>query len=87
MVILPLLQSLGNQGGELKSMTENDPILALALIAGAMVGAVQTVAGNPSAALTGRLAGEFLGATVFYMIVFWVVLHVIYRSCCAGGTK
>ena len=27
MVILPLLQSLGNQGGELKSMTENDPIL------------------------------------------------------------
>ena len=27
MVILPLLQSLGNRGGELKSMTENDPIL------------------------------------------------------------
>jgi len=27
MVIVPLLQSLGNRGGELKSMTENDPIL------------------------------------------------------------
>jgi len=68
-------------------MKHNQTIIALALVAGALVGAVQTVAGNPSAALTGRLAGEFLGATVFYMIVFWVVLHVIYRSCCAGGTK
>lgn len=87
MVILPLLQSLGNQGGELKSMTENDPILALALIAGAMVGAVQTVAGNPSAALTGRLAGEFLGAAAIYMVVFWVALQVIYRSSRAGAPE
>lgn len=68
-------------------MKHNQTIIALALVAGALVGAVQTVAGNPSAALTGRLAGEFIGAAVFYMIVFWVVLHVIYRSCCAGGTK
>ena len=68
-------------------MKHNQSLITLALVAGALVGAVQTVAGNPSAALTGRLAGEFIGATVFYMIVFWVVLHVIYRSCCAGGTK
>ena len=68
-------------------MKHNQTIIALALVAGALVGAVQTVAGNPSAAPTGRLAGEFIGAAVFYMIVFWVVLHVIYRSCCAGGTK
>lgn len=86
MVILPLLQSLGNQftGGYMK---HNQTIITLALVAGALVGAVQTLACNPSAALTGRLVGEFIGATVFYMIVFWVVLHVIYRSCCAGGTK
>lgn len=87
MVILPLLQSLGNQGGELKSMTENDPILALALIAGAMVGAVQTVAGNPSAALTGQLAGESLGAAAIYMVVFWVALQVIYRSSRGGAPE
>lgn len=55
-------------------MKHNQSLITLALIAGAVVGAVQTVAGNPSAALTGRLAGEFLGAAVFYMIVFWLLL-------------
>lgn len=55
-------------------MAANNGKIILALIAGAVVGAVQTVAGNPSAALTGRLAGEFLGAAVIYMVVFWVLL-------------
>ena len=68
-------------------MKHNQSLITLALVAGALVGAVQTLARNPSAALTGRLVGEFIWATVFYMIVFWVVLHVIYRSCCAGETK
>lgn len=68
-------------------MKHNQTIIALALVAGALVGAVQTVAGNPSAALTGRLAGEFIGAAVFYMIVFWVALQVIYRSSRAGAPE
>ena len=51
------------------------------------MGAVQTVAGNPSAALTGRLAGEFLGAAVIYMVVFWVALQVIYRSSWGGAPE
>lgn len=55
-------------------MAANNRKIILALIAGAVVGAVQTVAGNPSAALTGRLAGEFLGAAVIYMVVFWALL-------------
>ena len=55
-------------------MTANNGKIILALVAGAVVGAVQTVAGNPSAALTGRLAGEFLGAAVIYMVVFWALL-------------
>lgn len=55
-------------------MAANNGKIILALIAGAVVGAVQTVAGNPSAALTGRLAGEFLGAAVIYMVVFWALL-------------
>jgi hypothetical protein len=60
-------------------MKHNQILSALALIAGAVVGAVQTVAGNPSAALTGRLAGEFLGAAVIYIVVFWVILQAAYR--------
>lgn len=55
-------------------MKHNQTIIALALVAGALVGAVQTLACNPTAALTGRLAGEFIGAAVFYMIVFWLLL-------------
>jgi len=60
-------------------MAANNGKIILALIAGAAAGAVQTVAGNPSAALTGRLAGEFLGAAVIYMVVFWVILQAAYR--------
>ena len=55
-------------------MKHDQTLIALALVAGALVGAVQTVAGNPSAALTSRLAGEFLGAAVIYMVVFWALL-------------
>jgi len=68
-------------------MKHNQTLIALALVAGALVGAVQTVAGNPSAALTGRLAGEFLGAAVIYGVVFWVLLQVIYRSSWAGAPE
>ena len=68
-------------------MKHNQTLIALALIAGAVVGAVQTVAGNPSAALTGRLAGEFLGAVVIYGAVFWVALQVIYRSPWGGAPE
>ena len=68
-------------------MKHNQTIIALALVAGALVGAVQTVAGNPSAALTGRLAGEFLGAAVIYGAVFWVALQVIYRSSWGGAPE
>lgn len=71
-------------------MEHNQTLIALALIAGALVGAVQTVAGNPSAALTGRLAGEFLGAVVMVVIygaVFWVALQVIYRSSWGGAPE
>ena len=55
-------------------MKHNQNLVVLALIAGAVVGAVQTLVCNPSAALTGRLAGEFLGAAVIYMVVFWALL-------------
>jgi len=74
-------------GEEDGRITCNQTLIALALIAGAMVGAVQTVAGNPSAALTGRLAGEFLGAAAIYMVVFWVALQVIYRSSRGGAPE
>ena len=60
-------------------MTANNGKIILALVAGAVVGAVQTLACNPSAALTGRLMGEFLGAAVIYMVVFWVILQAAYR--------
>lgn len=68
-------------------MKHNQNLVVLALVAGALAGAVQTVAGNPSAPLTGRLAGEFLGAAVFYMVVFWIVLQVIYRSSWGGAPE
>ena len=68
-------------------MTANNGKIILALVAGAVVGAVQTLACNPAAALTGRLAGEFIGAAVFYGVVFWVLLQVIYRSSWAGAPE
>ena len=68
-------------------MKHNQTIIALALVAGAVVGAVQTLACNPTAALTGRLAGEFIGAVVIYGAVFWVALQVIYRSSWGGAPE
>lgn len=39
-------------------MKHNQSLITLALVAGALVGAVQTLACNPSAALTGRIYYE-----------------------------
>ena len=68
-------------------MKHNQTLITLAHIAGVVVGGVQTLACNPSAALTGRLAGEFIGAAVIYGVVFWVLLQVIYRSSWAGAPE
>lgn len=64
----------------MKASRTHSSTTILAIAAAVAFAAIQTLSCNPAADLSARLMGEFFGATLFYGIVFWLIIHIVLKA-------